>query len=88
MKRTLIQFDKETYEALRKRAFEEGRSISSLTRELVARGLAGKKRKKLKRVSQLSFVGSGRSKQGELAPVSQRHDEALAEIYFADIRKK
>ena len=32
VKRTLIQFDEDTYEELRRRAFEQGRSISSLTR--------------------------------------------------------
>ena len=28
-----------------------------------------------------TFIGSGRSKQGAMAPVSERHDEALAEAY-------
>jgi len=80
MKRTLIQFDEETYEALRRRAYEEGRSVSSLTRELVAKGLAPKKVRKLTRASQFSFVGAGRSNQGRLAPVSERHDEALNQV--------
>jgi len=30
-----------------------------------------------------SFVASGRSDQGELAPVSERHDEALAQASAA-----
>lgn len=77
MKRTLIQFDEETYEKLRTRAFEEGRSISSVTRELVALGLAPKAKRKITKARQLSFVASGRSRQGTLKPVSERHDEAL-----------
>ena len=81
MKRTLIQFDADTYERLRRRAFEQGRSISSVRRELVAKGLNSGKRKMITRVDQFSFVGVGRSKQGRLAPVSERHDEALAEAY-------
>ncbi len=81
MKRTLLQFDEDTYEKLRRRAFEQGRSISAVTRELVAKGLQSRKRKSPTRVDQFSFVGSGRSKQGSLAPVSEKHDEALAEIH-------
>jgi hypothetical protein len=77
MKRTLIQFDEETYEKLRRRAFEEGRSISAVTRELVELGLEPKQKRKIKKARQLSFVGSGRSRQGDLTPVSERHDEAL-----------
>jgi len=79
MKRTLIQFDEETYEKLRRTAFEQGRSISSVTREMVAKGLGLRKRQKLMHVKQLRSVGAGKSKQGGLAPVSERHDEALAE---------
>jgi len=82
VKRTLIQFDEDTYEELRRRAFEQGRSISSLTRELVAKGLkAGKTRKRITRAGQFSFIGAARSKQEHLSPVSERHDKALAETH-------
>ena len=79
MKRSLIQFDEETYHKLRRRAFEGKRSISSLVREFVAKGLEAGPRKKFTRVNQFSSVGAGRSKQSRLAPVSEHHDEALAE---------
>jgi Ribbon-helix-helix protein, copG family. len=79
MKRTLIQFDEETYEQLRRTAFEQGRSISSVTREMVAKGLGLRKRQKLTHIKQLRSVGAGKSNQGRLSPVSERHDEALAE---------
>ena len=84
MKRALIQFDEETYDRLRHRAFAQRQSISSLARELVAKGLQAGKKEKLTHVAQLASVRAGRSKQGKLAPVSEKHDEALA----ADIRKK
>ena len=81
MKRTLIQFDEDTYNKLRHRAFEQRRSISSVARELIAKGLEPGKHKKRRRVEQFSFIGAGRSRQGKLSPVSEHHDEALAEIY-------
>ena len=78
MRRTLIQFDEDVYNVLRHRAFESRRSLSSIVRELVAKGLESGKRKKITRVDQLSSVSAGRSKQGRLAPVSEKHDEAIA----------
>jgi plasmid stability protein len=78
MRRTLIQLDEDTYRKLRERAFSQERSMSSVVREMVARGLAaeadGNRRT---RVRQFASVGAGRSTQGRLAPVSEQHDEAL-----------
>ena len=87
MKRALIQFDEDTYHKLRRRAFDQKRSISSVVRELVEKGMQPPKPKK-RRIEQFSFIGSGSSKQGRLAPVSEHHDEALAEIYWAEAHKK
>ena len=82
MRRTLVQFDEPTYRALRQRAFRQERSISSLVREMVARGLEGDAAvRRPSRVSQFSSVRAGRSKQGGLSPVSERHDDALAEAF-------
>jgi plasmid stability protein len=79
MRRALVQLDDETYRKLRERAFRQERSISSLVREMVAQGLADPAaRARPTRISQFSSVRAGRSKQGRLAPVSERHDEALA----------
>jgi hypothetical protein len=79
MKRTLVQFDRETYEKLRQRAFRQERSVSSLVRELVARGLdEDAARTRPSRLDQFSSVRAGRSKQGRLSPVSENHDQALA----------
>lgn len=82
MRRTLIQFDEVTYRQLRERAFRQERSVSSLVREIVARELqSAGSRNKLGHISQFASVAAGRSKQGPLAPVSERHDEALAEAF-------
>lgn len=78
MKRTLVQFDEETYRQLRQRAFRQERSISALVRELVSKGLEGDAgRDRPTRVGQFSSVRAGRSPQGRLSPVSEKHDEAL-----------
>jgi len=78
MRRTLVQFDEETYRKLRQQAFREHRSLSSLVREAVARGLEREARdKRPAQARELASVAAGRSKQGRLAPVSERHDEAL-----------
>jgi len=81
MRRTLIQFDEGTYRKLRQRAFEQERSISALVREMVVKTLAGNTNQEgPKRARKLLSVGSGRSKQEPLSPVSEQHDEALATI--------
>ena len=76
MRRTLIQFDEQTYQKLRQRAFRQSRSLASVVRELVARGLEGERGPA--RLRQFSSVRAGRSKQGRLSPVSEKHDRALA----------
>ncbi len=83
MKRALIQFDQETYRRLRQQAFRQERSISSLVREIVAHGLEGHAGgpQKPTRASQLLSVGAGRSKPDRLAPISEKHDAALAAAF-------
>lgn len=74
-----MQFDEDTYQKLRQRAFRQERSISSLVREMVVNTLeGGAVRQKRTRVSQFLSVRAGRSKQGRLSPISERHDQALA----------
>lgn len=77
MKRTQVQLDEATYELLRQKAFERGVSMSALLREVLREHLGA--RPTPRRIEDFSFIGSGRSEQGDLAPVSERHDEALAE---------
>ena len=80
MKRTQVQLDDRTYEALRRCAYEQGRSMSAVVRETLAEALGtARPRQKRLRLKDFRFVWAGRSRQGKLAPVSERHDEALAE---------
>jgi len=82
MRRTLIQFDEQTYGELRKEAFRQERSLSSLVRELVSKGLdRGGAKKRPTRASQFASVGAGRSDQDRSAPVSEHHDAALAALF-------
>jgi plasmid stability protein len=82
MKRSLIQFDEETYQKLRQRAFQQERSISSLVREIVVTTLDGHAgRAQTRRVSQFLSVAAGRSQQGRRSPISEKHDEALAATF-------
>ena len=79
MKRSLIQFDEETYQKLRQHAFQQQRSISSLVREIVVKALEDKVgHARPRRVRQFLSVAAGRSQQGRLSPISEKHDEALA----------
>ena len=77
MRRTQIQLDEATYQALKRKAFERGISMSALLRELLREGLDISPMPRS--IENFGFIGSGRSRQGRFAPVSERHDEALAE---------
>lgn len=80
MRRTQIQLDEATYEAVRRQSYEERRSISAVIRDLVARSVGTAARKPVaRRLTEFPFIGAGRSEQGRLSPVSERHDDALAE---------
>ena len=82
MKRALIQFDKETYQKLRQRAFRQERSISSLVREIVVNTLESDVlRDRPKHVSRFLSVRAGRSTQRRRSPISEKHDEALAAAF-------
>ncbi|MBI4199422.1 MAG: CopG family transcriptional regulator [Chloroflexi bacterium] len=77
MKRTQVQLDEAMYHLLRRKAFEQGVSVAALLREALQEylGLATSRRPRLE---EFRFIGSGQSAQGDLAPVSERHDKALA----------
>ncbi len=87
MKRTQIQLDEDMYEKLRRRAFERGCSISSLVRELLSDSLGTRRPKRRPTLKDFSFIGAGRSRQGRLSPVSERHDEALEEAVLERVRR-
>jgi hypothetical protein len=77
MRRTQIQLDESTYQLLRRRAFERGMSMAALLREALMQHLAQESPQP--RFKDFTFVGSGNSDDGNLQPVSERHDEALTE---------
>lgn len=79
MKRAQIQLDERTYETLRRQAYERGCSISAVVRSALVRSLEPPAPKRRLTIKGFTFVGAGRSRQGRFAPVSERHDEALAE---------
>ena len=87
MKRTQIQIDEETHAALRRTAYEKGRSMSSLVRETLSKAFSTERRSGRASRKQFPFVAAGRSDQGKLAPVSERHDEALDEAYLPKKRR-
>jgi len=77
MKRVQIQLEEEVYELLRHRAFKEKKSIAGVIREIVKKDFSQSDRRLSSSVKDFRFIGVGRSKQGSLKPVSERHDEAL-----------
>jgi hypothetical protein len=87
MKRIQIQLDESTYEALRRRAFQEKRSLSSLIRKLLAEALDTGGPARRRSLKEFASVGAGRSRQGRLSPVSERHDEALADALEREHRR-
>ena len=71
MKRTQLQLDESTYQALRERAYKEGRSISAVAREILSRSLGRGPAKRRLGEKDFPFVGAGASRRGALAPVSE-----------------
>ena len=86
MKRTQIQLDERTYEALRRRAFKKGCSVSALIRELLAHAMGAGRAKRRATLKDFTFIGAGRSGQDRISPVSEHHDEALAEALLKRVR--
>jgi hypothetical protein len=80
MKRAQIQIDEEEYELLRNRAFKEKKSIAGVIREILKKDISQSDRHGSSSIKGFAFIGTGRSKQGSLKPVSERHDEALGEV--------
>ena len=82
MKRTQLQLDDVTYQKLRGKAFQEGVSMASIIREAVAEYLTEAPRGHAP-IERYSFIGSGRSTGPKSQPISERHDEALAEDFVS-----
>lgn len=80
MKRTQIQLDDATYEAVRRRAFEEGRSMASVVRESLARTFGTALPEVRTTIEDFTFVGIGSDPNPpEDLPVSEDHDRWYAQ---------
>ena len=82
MRRTQIQLDDATYDAVRRRAFERGRSMASVVRETLSEafGTASPAQEPQRTIEDFTFVGMGVDPQPpEDLPVSVDHDKWLAE---------
>ena len=90
MRRAQIRLDEATYALARQRASAEGISFAAFVRKAVEEQLAPvtnqnprPENKKPITVEGFTFIGMGRSDQGDLSPLSERHDEALAEDFLS-----
>lgn len=92
MRRAQIRLDEATYTLVRQRASAEGISFAAFVRKALEQQLAPVSRpttnqhprpenSKPVTTEGFSFIGMGRSDQGDLSPVSERHDEALEEAF-------
>lgn len=85
MKRTQIQLDEPTYERLRHRAFEQGRSMSAVARDILSEALGVHRPPRRLTLADFPWIGMGASDDSDLAPVSERHDEALERIWAEEL---
>ena len=81
MRRTQVQLDDATYEAVRRRAYEQGRSMASVVREALSEAFCAAGERDAKRtVEDFTFVGMGRDPDPPPdVPVSVDHDKWFAE---------
>ncbi|MCH8206506.1 MAG: hypothetical protein IH956_05825 [Chloroflexi bacterium] len=80
MKRTQLQLDDRTYQLLRRKAFEQGVSMAAVVRDALAQFLSAAPMGR-RTLEDFDFVASGRSAKSPYDPISERHDEALAEDF-------
>ena len=78
MMRANLILDSEIHEALRRRAFEEKKSVSEVAREILRDALCAKtaRRRRPRRHPLLGLIGIA---SGDGANVSERHDDYLNE---------
>lgn len=82
MRRMQVQLDDATYEAVRRRACEQGRSMAAVVREALSEafGAAAGEQDAKRTVEDFTFVGMGRDPDPPAdVPVSVDHDKWFAE---------
>ena len=80
MIRTQIQLDETTHTLAKQRAYAENKSLAAVVREALTQYLAPTSRS-TSGPEGFNFIASGRSKPGDPSPLSELHDEALAEDF-------
>ena len=80
MIRTQIQLAETTYALAKQRARVENRSLSAVVRDALDQYLMPST-KQPTGLEGFTFIGSGQSKAGTPHPLSEGHDEALAEDF-------
>ena len=88
MRRTQVQLDEHIYRLAKERAYEEGVSLSAVVREALAQYVLDVPSARPLTLEDFGFVGIGRSDQGDLSPVSENHDEALARALEEELAEK
>jgi hypothetical protein len=79
MRRAQILLDPEIHDALRRRAFDERKSISEVAREILREALCKPGRKRSRRVGRHPLWDLVGIVEGDGTNVSERHDEVLNE---------
>ncbi len=87
MRRTQVQLEEHIYRLARQKAYENGVSLSAVVREALAQYVIVEQQKPLT-LDDFGFVGIGRSKDDDLSPVSENHDEALARALEEELAEK
>ena len=80
MARIQIQLDETTYALANQRAYTENKSLDAIVRDALDQFLTTS-HKQPSRLEDFTFIGSGQSNTGTLHPLSEKHDEALAEDF-------
>ena len=80
MIRMQIQLDETTYTLAKQRACAESKSLAEVVRDALDQYLTPSANQPAG-LKGFTFIGSGQSKTGTLHPLSERHDEALAEDF-------
>ncbi len=80
MIRTQIQLDETTYALVKQRAFAENKSLAAVVRDALTQYLTPS-RDCSEGMDRFTFIGSGESLPVGPSPLSERHDDALAEDF-------
>lgn len=78
MKRTQVLLDEQTYNQVKRMAYNKGKSMSAVIRELLGKAIRPAPSKdRAIALSDFSFIGSAHEKEPD--DVSVRHDDVLGE---------